>query len=95
MATWQMRAPLTRFKVATTGPPFLSERGFHVIFFSFPLRSEGGPVSFLTQLEGWSYTVARTPATLHSYAGGATLDAGYGLLVPWAWLTATWSFRLR
>jgi hypothetical protein len=26
MATWQMRAPLTRYKVITAGPPFLSER---------------------------------------------------------------------
>ncbi len=55
MAAWQMRGlfqPAT--KVILVGPPFLFERGFHVILFSFPLRSDGGPAPFLTQLEGRS-----------------------------------------
>jgi hypothetical protein len=37
-----------------------------------------------------------TPPPSRSCLGTrAVQDAGYGLLVPWAWLTAAWPFRLR
>jgi hypothetical protein len=50
MATWQMRGPFARYKVITGARPF-SPSEASTSSFSFPLRSDGGPASFLTHLK--------------------------------------------
>jgi hypothetical protein len=49
MATWQMRASFTRYKVITAGPTFSLRARLSRHY--FPLRSEGGPASFLTHFK--------------------------------------------
>jgi len=62
MATWQMRDTITRYKVIIADLPLSLRARLSRHLTLFPLRSEGGPASFLTQLRGSSpYSVCRAP----------------------------------
>ena len=76
MATWQMRASFTRYKVITAGPTFSLRARLSRHY--LPLRSEGGPASFLTHFKDrrpYTERVCKDPGPCE---GGAAWDAALG-----------------